>query len=311
VEENAGAGFDSDPEETAEWLEAFDSVLEAQGMSRAQYLFERLAHHVQTRGMQPTRPRVTPYRNTILSAAQPRYPGNLELEQRLLAAVRWNALAMVVRANRASAELGGHIASYASAAELFEVGFNHFFRAAGHADGTDLVYFQPHSSPGVYARAYLEGFLDRRHLKDYRREITGPGLLRERREALGGYLPRRRQKSSLTLKVPELERFAKFALESDGKEMSTTMAVVRMLSALLRDKSLGARIVPIVADEARTFGMASLFRQIGIYSPVGQLYEPEDSGSLLAYRESKSGQILEEGISEAAAISSSVAAATS
>jgi pyruvate dehydrogenase E1 component len=135
--------------------------------------------------------------------------------------------------------------------------------------------------------------------------------LRERREALGGYLPRRRVKSSLILKVPALESFAKFALEAGGKEMSTTMAVVRMLSALLRDPSLGPRIVPIVADEARTFGMASLFRQIGIYSPVGQMYEPEDSGSLLAYRESKSGQILEEGISEAAAISSWIAAATS
>ena len=582
-----GSDPDPDPEETAEWLEAFESVVETQGMRRAQYLFERLADHALARGVPSGRGRGTPYRNTIGLSKQPRYPGDLELEERLIAIVRWNALAMVVRANKASAELGGHIASYASAAELFEVGFNHFFKAAGHADGMDLVYFQPHSSPGVYARAYLEGFFDRDRLDHYRREINGPGLcsyphpwlmpdfwqfptgsmgigpinsilqarfmrylqhrglamtdrrrvwgffgdgemdepesmgalslaarerldnltfvincnlqrldgpvrgngriidelealftgagwnvlkvlwgsdwdvlfardtqgalvrafantvdgqfqtfsandgaynrdrffsqtpelaalvanmtdseidrlkrgghdlrklhaayaaavahkgqptvilaktmkgygmgsagqgrmtthqqkkleidalkefrdrfrlplsdeqvehlefyrppgdspemryLRERREALGGYLPRRRMKSSVTLRVPELETFAKFALEANGKEMSTTMAVVRMMSALLRDKSLGKRIVPIVADEARTFGMTSLFRQIGIYSPSGQMYEPEDSGSLLAYRESKSGQLLEEGISEAAALSSWIAAATS
>jgi len=583
----AGVTSDTDPEETAEWLDAFDAVLETQGKARAQYLFDRLAAHALMRGAQAARARITPYRNTIPLDEQPRYPGHLDLEERLIAAVRWNALAMVVRANKASTELGGHIASYASAAELFEVGFNHFFKAVGHADGMDLVYFQPHSSPGVYARAYLEGFLDGDHLEHYRREVTGPGLcsyphpwlmpdfwqfptgsmgigpinsilqarfmrylqhrglavtegrrvwgffgdgemdepesmgalslaaregldnltfvincnlqrldgpvrgnsriideleglftgagwnvikvlwgsdwdvlfardtrgellrafantvdgqfqtfsandgaynrerffsqtpelatlvasmtdseidrlkrgghdlrklhaayaaavahkgqptvilaktmkgygmgsagqgrmtthqqkkleidglkefrdrfrlplydeqvehlefyrppetspemkyLRDCREALGGYLPRRRTKSSATLAIPGLESFAKFALEADGKEMSTTMAVVRMLSALLRDKDLGPRIVPIVADEARTFGMANLFRQIGIYSPMGQMYEPEDSASLLAYRESKTGQILEEGISEAAAISSWIAAATS
>jgi pyruvate dehydrogenase E1 component len=579
--------LDTDPEETGEWLDAFDSVVESQGKGRAQYLFDRLAGHAVTRGVQSGRARITPYCNTIPVAAQAPYPGNRELEDRLMSAVRWNALAMVVRANKASGELGGHIASYASAAELFEVGFNHFFKGAGHPDGMDLVYFQPHSSPGVYARAYLEGFLDRKHLEHYRREIAGHGLcsyphpwlmpdfwqfptgsmgigpinsilqarfmrylqhrgllraegrrvwgffgdgemdepesigalslaaregldnltfvincnlqrldgpvrgngrivdelealfagagwhvikvlwgsdwdvlfardtqgdlvrafantvdgqfqtfsandgaynrerffsqtpelaalvanmtdqdidrlrrgghdtrklyaayaaalahkgqptvilaktmkgygmgsagqgrmtthqqkkleldslkefrdrfrlpisdeqveklefykpaedspemtyLRERREALGGCLPRRRVKSSQGLEVPPLESFAGFALEADGKEMSTTMAVVRMLSALLRDKSLGGRIVPIVADEARTFGMAGLFRQIGIYSPVGQMYEPEDSGSMLAYREAKSGQMLEEGISEASAISSWIAAATS
>jgi pyruvate dehydrogenase E1 component len=583
----AGPLLDADPEETTEWLEAFDSVIETQGKARAQYLFDRLAEHALTRRVQSAGVRITPYRNTIPLTDQPRYPANLELEGRLIAAVRWNALAMVVRANKVSAELGGHIASYASAAELFEVGFNHFFKAAGHAKGMDLVYFQPHSAPGVYARAYLEGFFDREHLEHYRREIAGRGLcsyphpwlmpefwqfptgsmgigpmnsilqarfmrylearglartegrrvwgffgdgemdepesigalslaarerldnltfvincnlqrldgpvrgnsriidelealftgagwnvikvlwgsdwdvlfardtegellrafaktvdgqfqtfsandgaynrdrffsqtpglaalvahmtdseidglkrgghdlrklyaayaaaeahkgqptvilakttkgygmgtagqgrmtthqekkleldslidfrdrfrlpltdqqvehlefyrppedspemkyLRERREALGGYLPRRRTKSSQTLQVPTLESYAKFALEANGKEMSTTMAVVRMLSALLRDKSLGHHIVPIVADEARTFGMASLFRQIGIYSPTGQMYEPEDSGSMLAYRETKSGQMLEEGISEAAAVSSWIAAATS
>jgi len=584
---SAGSGPDLDPEETAEWLDAFDAVIAVHGKARGRYLFDRLAEHARTRGVQSSRARITPYRNTIALSEQPQYPGDLELEAQLMAATRWNALAMVARANRVAAELGGHIASYASAADLFEVGFNHFFKAAGHPDGMDLVYFQPHSSPGVYARAYLEGFLDREHLEHYRQEISGHGLcsyphpwlmpdfwqfptgsmgvgpinailqarfmrylehrslaktegrrvwgffgdgemdepesigalslasrerldnvtfvincnlqrldgpvrgngrivdelealftgagwnvikvlwgsdwdtlfaqdihgellrafaktvdgqfqtfsandgtynrqqffaqtpnlaalvtsmtdaeidrlrrgghdarklyaayaaamahkgqptvilaktvkgygmgspgqgrmtthqqkklevdslrefrdrfrlplsdeqvenlefyrpdehspqmryLRARREVLGGYLPRRRRKSSQTLKVPALESFARFALEADGKEMSTTMAVVRMLNALLRDKTFGHRIVPVVADEARTFGMASLFRQIGIYSPVGQMYEPEDSGSMLAYRESKSGQILEEGISEAAALSSWTAAATS
>ncbi|MHB8813992.1 MAG: alpha-ketoglutarate dehydrogenase [Steroidobacteraceae bacterium] len=583
----ADAVPDIDPDETAEWLGALDAVVAQQGMGRGQYLFDRLIDHVLVRGLYTVRARITPYRNTVPVSEQPRYPGDLELEDCLLATIRWNALAMVVRANKSSSELGGHIASYASAAELFEVGFNHFFRAEGHPDGMDLVYFQPHSSPGVYARAFLEGFLDEGHLKRYRQEIGGHGLcsyphpwlmpnfwqfptgsmgigplnsilqarfmrylqdrgltktegrrvwgffgdgemdepesigalslaarerldnltfvincnlqrldgpvrgnsriideleatftgagwnvikvlwgsewdvlfardvqgellrafgrtvdgqfqtfsandgaynrerffgqtpelaalvanmadseidrlkrgghdlrkiytayaaavahkgqptvilaktmkgygmgaagqgrmtthqqkkleidsltefrdrfrlplsdeqvehlefykppeaspemkyLRERREALGGYLPRRRVKSLQTLEVPPLDSFAKFALEADGKEMSTTMAIVRMLSALLRDKAMGQRIVPIVADEARTFGMANLFRQIGIYSPIGQLYEPEDSGSMLAYRETKSGQMLEEGISEAVAISSWIAAATS
>jgi pyruvate dehydrogenase E1 component len=134
--------------------------------------------------------------------------------------------------------------------------------------------------------------------------------LRARRAALGGYIPRRRMKSTQPLATPTLDSFAKFAIEADGKEMSTTMAVVRMLSGLLKDKVIGKHIVPIVADEARTFGMANLFRQIGIYSPIGQIYEPEDLGSMLYYKEEKSGQILEEGISEAAAISSWIAAAT-
>ena len=583
---SAAGSPDTDPEETTEWVEAFDSIVDVAGRTRAQYIFDRLADHALTRGVQSNRARVTPYQNTIPVGAQPRYPGDLELEGRLMAAIRWNALAMVVRANRVSAELGGHIASYASAADLFEVGFNHFFKAAGHPSGMDLVYFQPHSSPGVYARAYLEHFLDEGHLEHYRREIGGRGLcsyphpwlmpefwqfptgsmgigpinsifqarfmhylqdrdllategrrvwgffgdgemdepesvgalslaarerldnltfvincnlqrldgpvrgnsriidelealftgagwnvikvlwgsdwddlfardaqgellrafartvdgqfqtfsakdgaynrerffaqtpgvaalvanlsdqqidslkrgghdatklhaayaaavahkgqpsvilaktmkgygmgsagqgrmtthqqkklelqslkefrdrfhlpltdaqvehlefyrpsddspemtyLRARREALGGFLPRRRGKSSATLRPPSLESYASFALEAQGKEMSTTMAVVRMLGGLLKDKTLGPRIVPIVADEARTFGMAGLFRQIGIYSPLGQMYEPEDLGSMLYYREARSGQILEEGISEAAAISSWIAAAT-
>ncbi len=134
--------------------------------------------------------------------------------------------------------------------------------------------------------------------------------LHERRHALGGYMPSR-PSTAESLAVPDVSRYGAFAIAAEGKEMSTTMAFVRMLSGLLRDKQLGPRIVPIVADEARTFGMASLFKQIGIYSSVGQRYEPEDIGSILSYREALDGQILEEGISEAGAISSWVAAATS
>jgi len=583
----ANATPDIDPQETAEWLESFDAILDCQGKERAQYVFDRLSDHVLTRGVSCNRSRNTPYRNSIPLEQQQPYPGDLELEARLMAAIRWNALAMVVRANKFAAELGGHIASYASAADLFEVGFNHFFKAAGHPEGADLVFFQAHSAPGIYARAYLEGFLNQSQLEHYRQEVDGGGLcsyphpwlmpefwqfptgsmgigpinailharfmrylqargilatdsrrvwgffgdgemdepesvgalslaarerldnvtfvincnlqrldgpvrgnsriidelealftgagwnvikvlwgsewdalfardtrgvllrafaktvdgqfqtfsandgaynrarffaqsphlaalvanmsdaeidrlrrgghdvrklyaayaaaiahkgqptvilaktmkgygmgsagqgrmtthqqkklerdsligfrdrlrlpmsdeqverlefyspaadsaelayLRTHREALGGCLPRRRSKSSEMLTAPTAENFAAFALHANGKDMSTTMAVVRMLTMLLKDAHIGNRIVPIVADEARTFGMAPLFKQIGIYSPLGQLYESEDQASMLAYRESGSGQMLEEGISEAAAISSWIAAATS
>ncbi|MGV8294162.1 pyruvate dehydrogenase (acetyl-transferring), homodimeric type, partial [Pseudomonas aeruginosa] len=134
--------------------------------------------------------------------------------------------------------------------------------------------------------------------------------LQARRAALGGHIPRR-QTQSPRLAPPAVEQWARFALSADGKEMSSTMAIVRMLTALLKDPQVGPRIVPIVADEARTFGMANLFRQIGIYSAQGQLYEPEDIGSVLYYREARDGQILEEGITEAGAISSWTAAGTS
>ncbi|KJK02401.1 pyruvate dehydrogenase [Burkholderiaceae bacterium 26] len=577
---------DSDPGETAEWLDALDAVVQHAGTSRAQFLFDRLAERASKLGVGTALARVTPYVNTIPVEAQPPYPGDIDTEERLAAALRWNALAMVVRANQAYGELGGHIASYASAADLFEVGFNHFFRADNAAHGGDLVYFQPHSSPGVYARAYLEGFLDETHLEHYRREITGPGLcsyphpwlmpafwqfptgsmgigpinaiyqarfmrylhnrgllqtsdrkvwgffgdgemdepesigalslaarerldnivfvincnlqrldgpvrgngrivdeleaqftgagwnvikvlwgsdwdalfardrsgallrafaqtvdgqfqtfsandgaynrerffgqnpelaalvshfsnedidrlrrgghdvrklhaayakalqhkgqptvilaktmkgfgmgsvgqgrmtthqqkkldvdqlkafrdrfrlplsdsdveqlkfykpapnspemqyLHTRRAALGGYLPRRRKAATQALTVPALPSWGQFALQAEGREMSTTMAIVRMFGNLLKDDTLGPRMVPVVADEARTFGMASMFRQVGIYSPLGQQYEPEDLGSMLYYREETGGQILEEGISEAGAISSWIAAAT-
>ncbi|HET7671528.1 MAG TPA: alpha-ketoglutarate dehydrogenase [Burkholderiales bacterium] len=563
---------DADPAETREWLDAFDALVQSEGRERATFLLRKLLDHARARRV-PLPPVLnTPYKNSIALEDQPQFPGNLEIESRISAIVRWNALAMVVRANRAHAELGGHIASYASAADLFEVGFNHFFR------GEDLVYFQPHSAPGVYARAYLEGRLPEERLAHYRREVGGKGLssychpylmpdfwqfptgsmglgpinaiyqarfmrylehrdilktagrkvwafvgdgemdepeslaglslaardgldnlifvvncnlqrldgpvrgngsiiqeleglfagagwnvlkclwgadwdplfardhdgvllkrlhetvdgefqtyaatdgrfnreqffnkypelreivaglsdedidrlrrgghdpvkiyaayraalehkgqptvilaqtkkgygmghwgqgkmgthqqkkldddaLREfrdrfavplsdddvaqlrflkpaddsaemkylhaRRQALGGYLPARRT-TAPKLGIP--------SLVPSERNQSTTMAFVQLLSQLMKDETVGKRIVPIVADEARTFGMQTLFRQFGIYSALGQLYEPEDHDELLFYREAKEGQILEEGITEAGALSSWLAAATS
>src|SRR3954463_11225455 len=164
---------DNDPLETREWIDSLDALIEAEGPERATFLLRRLLQHARTRRVPLPHVLSTPYVNTIPLAEQPPYQGNLEIESRISALVRWNALAMVVRANRASGELGGHIASYASAADLFEVGFNHFFRGG---DGGDLVYFQPHSAPGVYARAYLEGRLTEEQLDHYRRETGGKGL---------------------------------------------------------------------------------------------------------------------------------------
>ena len=163
---------DSDPQETQEWLAALDAVIENESPERATFLLQKLVQHARRRRVQLPTVANTPYVNTISLAQQAPFPGNLELEQRLSALVRWNALAMVVRANRASAELGGHISSYASAADLFEVGFNHFFKAGPAAD---LVYFQPHSAPGVYARAFLEGRLSEEQLANYRRETGHAG----------------------------------------------------------------------------------------------------------------------------------------
>src|SRR6476646_6045614 len=161
---------DADPQETREWLDAFDALVQSEGRERATFLLRKLLEHARARRV-PLPPVLnTPYKNSVGLADQPQFPGNLELESRISAIVRWNALAMVVRANRAYAELGGHIASYASAADLFEVGFNHFFRAG--QDG-DLVYFQPHSAPGVYARAFLEGRLPEERLANYRQETRG------------------------------------------------------------------------------------------------------------------------------------------
>lgn len=574
---------DQDPVETQEWLEAFDAVVRAEGPERAKFLLRKLLDHARTRRVPLPPVFNTPYCNTISLADQPQFPGNLEIEQRLIGLVRWNALAMVVRANKAHAELGGHIASYASAADLFEVGFNHFFRA-GQAG--DLVYFQPHSAPGIYARAYLEGRLDATRLDNYRRETAGRGLssychpylmpefwqfptgsmglgpltaiyqarfmrylqdrglletggrkvwsfvgdgemdepeslaglslaaregldnliflvncnlqrldgpvrgngsviqeleglfagagwnvikllwgsdwdglfardhdnvilkrlhetvdgefqkyaatdgrfnrehffnkypelqalvahmsdedidrlrrgghdpvkiyaayhaavhhrgqptvilaqtkkgygmghwgqgkmtthqqkklddeallafrdrfalpltdqqvtqlefhrpaddspemkyLHARREALGGYMPERNPRGP-AMPAPPKASIAKYLEGTHGREQSTTMVFVQLLTQWLKDPALGKHIVPIVADEARTFGMQALFRQVAIYSSVGQVYEPEDRDELLYYKEAKDGQILEEGISEAGAVSSWLAAATS
>ena len=577
---------DVDPVETGDWLEALDAVAMVEGERRVRFLLDALDRHAKENGLAEESHPYLPYRNTIEPEKQPPFPGDIEMEERLTSIIRWNALAMVVRANKAYGELGGHVASYASAAEIFEIGFNHFFRAADETDGGDLVYFQPHSAPGVYARAFLEGRLDEKHLARYRQEIAEGGLcsyphpwlmpdfwqfptgsmgigpisaiyqarfmrymrdrgladtdgrhvwgvfgdgemdepeslaalslaarekldnltfiincnlqrldgpvrgngqiipelerlfrgagwhvikvlwgsgwdpifardvghrllkrfaettdgkyqtlgakdgaynlahffdedpelrkivahmsdsdidqlkrgghdfrklyaafsaakntqgrptvilaktkkgygmgragesrmtahqakkldvaalrafrdkfslplsdrqvenldfyrpsegsvelayLHARRRELGGYLPKRRRRAD-EVGVPGVASYGSFALKADGKEMSTTVAAVRLLSNLLKSKDLGPLIVPIVADEARTFGMDNLFRQIGIYSPVGQLYEPEDAGSMLYYKEAVDGQLLEEGITEAGAISSWVAAATS
>jgi pyruvate dehydrogenase E1 component len=178
----ARAGADVDPGETAEWCEALDALTAAHGPARARYLLDALLAHARRRGVHWQPSLITPYVNTIPLEDQPPFPGDLAMEQRLAALMRWNALAMVMRANRVesggSTELGGHIASYASAADLFEVGFNHFFRArvdAGEASHLgDLVFFQPHSAPGVYARAYLEGRLDADDLAHYRQELVAP-----------------------------------------------------------------------------------------------------------------------------------------
>src|SRR4051812_25801261 len=164
---------DADPAETREWLDAFDALVQSEGRERATFLLRKLLDHARVRRV-PLPPALnTPYKNSIGLSDQPQFPGNLEVESRIAAMVRWNALAMVVRANRAHAELGGHIASYASAADLFEVGFNHFFRAGVAGD---VVYFQPHSAPGIYARAYLEGRLPEERLAHYRQETGGKGL---------------------------------------------------------------------------------------------------------------------------------------
>src|SRR4051794_33289203 len=167
---------DSDPIETREWLDALEAVVQVRGHPRALELLRLLEQQAQTLGIVANIPPYSAYRNTITVENEPPYPGDLDLEQRITSINRWNALAMVVRANAAYGELGGHIASYASAAEIFEVGFNHFFRADDGNRRSDLVFFQPHSAPGVYARAYLEGRLTEAQLANYRQEVGGNGL---------------------------------------------------------------------------------------------------------------------------------------
>ena len=163
---------DADPAETAEWREALQALAQSAGPGRAGYVLENLLAHAASLGLRANGQTRSAYLNTIPADQEPPFPGNLAVEERIARINRWNALAMVVRANQAHGELGGHIASYASAADLFEVGFNHFFRAQGPDGPGDLVYMQPHSAPGVYARAYLEGFLNDEDLAHFRQEIT-------------------------------------------------------------------------------------------------------------------------------------------
>lgn len=167
---------DVDTVETNEWLDALEGVARTEGSGRVEFLLQRLAEHAGHLGARIAANPYSLYQNTIAVEQQPEYPGDLAMEERITSIIRWNALAMVAKANKAYGELGGHIASYASAAEIFEVGFNHFFRADTAQGKGDLVYFQPHSAPGVYARAFLEGRLEQQQLERYRQEVDGGGL---------------------------------------------------------------------------------------------------------------------------------------
>jgi len=577
---------DIDPQETQEWLAAIDAVIENEGPERAHFLLEALIDKSRRSGANLPFNATTAYVNTIPTHLQAKLPGDPAMERRIRALIRYNAIATVMRANEKSPGVGGHIASFQSAATLYDVGFNHFFRSPDHPSGGDLVLFQGHSSPGIYARAFIEGRISEDQMENFRQETGGNGLssyphpwlmpdfwqfptvsmglgplqgiytarflkylhdrgiadtserkvwvfcgdgemdepeslgaislaarekldnlifvincnlqrldgpvrgngkiiqelesdfrgsgwnvlkviwgsywdpllamdkdgllkkrmeeavdgeyqnfkakggaytrehffgkypelkemvsamsdediwrlnrgghdphkvyaayeaatkhvgqptvilaktvkgygmgaageaqnpthqqkaldidslkafrdrfdipvsdadleklpfyrpaedspemkyLQERRAALGGYVPSRRRKGN-ELQTPELSAFDNMLGATGDREISTTMAFVRILSTLVKDKNIGKYVVPIVPDEARTFGMEGMFRQLGIYSSVGQLYEPVDSDQVMFYKESKSGQILEEGINEAGAFSSWLAAATS
>ena len=577
---------DIDPTETREWLESLAALVDRDGPERAHFILERLVELARRSGAHLPFDLTTAYINTIPPHRQPAMPGDGGLERRIRSIIRWNAMAMVVRAGRRGGELGGHIASFASAATLYDVGFNHFFKGPDHDDGSDLLFIQGHSSPGIYARAFLEGRISEDRLDRFRQEVDGEGLssyphpwlmpdfwqiptvsmglgpimaiyqarflkylhnrelvnaarrkvwcfigdgetdepeslgaislagrekldnlvfvvncnlqrldgpvrgngkiiqelegvfrgagwnvikvvwgsywdpllardtkgllrkrmeealdgdyqkykandgayvrehffggydelkemvadlsdediwrlnrgghdphkihaayqaavnhsgqptvilaktikgyglgksgegqnishqqkkldddgvryfrdrfnvpvkdeqlaevpyyhpgedseevqyLKKRREKLGGFLPQR-QVASSAFEVPALDAFESITKGSGDREISTTMAYVRCLAVLLRDKNLKKHIVPIICDEARTFGMEGLFRQIGIYAPFGQLYEPVDSDQLMYYKEDQKGQVLQEGITEAGSMSSWIAAATS
>ncbi len=587
AEGGAPSTRDSDPQETREWLDALDYVIHRDGGPRATYLLDRLKERAFHHGVRYASSATTPYVNTIPVDRQPDYPGDRAIERKIKSIIRWNAMAMVVKANKESPGIGGHISTYASAATLYEVGFNHFFHGKQGPHPPDQVFIQGHATPGIYARAFLLDRVSEAHMKNFRRElapegglssyphpwlmpdfwefptvsmglgpimaiyqarfnqyltdrgiksdanqshvwaflgdgecdepetlgaitlaarekldnlifvincnlqrldgpvrgngkiiqelegafrgagwnvikvvwgsdwdpllakdadgllarrmgevvdgqyqkytvspgsyirkdffgsdprleeivadltdeqirrlkrgghdplkvyaaykaavdhkgaptvilaktIKGYGLgeagegrnithqqkklnedelrhfrdrfdipitdeevavapfyrppddspemryLRERRSALGGFVPSRRS-GVMKLKPPDWQEFGEFFAGSEGREVSSTMAFVRLLVRLMRDKSLGRYIVPIVPDEARTFGMEALFRQFGIYSHVGQLYEPVDSDTVLYYHEATDGQILEEGITEAGSMSSFIAAAT-
>ena len=577
---------DSDPLETQEWREALDGVVDFEGPERAEFLLDQVLAEARRKGAPVPYSANTPYLNTIPPDQQARHPGDRAIEHRIRSLIRWNAAAMVLRANKESSELGGHIASFQSAATLYDCGFMWFWHAPSERHGGDLVYIQGHSSPGIYARAFLEGRLTEEQLLNFRQEVEGKGLssyphpwlmpdfwqfptvsmglgplmaiyqarflkylhargladtanrkvwaflgdgetdepeslgaislasrekldnlifvvncnlqrldgpvrgngkiiqelegifrgaswnvikvlwgsgwdqliardtsgillkrmeeavdgeyqdfkskngayvrehffgkypelaamvadwtdediwalnrgghdplkvyaafsaaakhtgqptvilaktvkgygmgeagegqnvthqqkkmgeealrafrdrfslpipdeqltsyplirfhedspelryLRERRAVLGGSLPARRTRST-SLEVPPLSAFDALLKGSGDREISTTMAFVRILTTLLRDKAIGKHVVPIVPDESRTFGMEGMFRQFGIFSQVGQLYRPEDANQLMFYKEDRNGQILQEGINEPGAMASWIAAATS
>jgi len=576
---------DHDPVETQEWIDALRSVVHYQGVERMQFLLSKLREEALRAGAMPPFSATTPYWNTIKPEHEDKPQWNRELEHKIRSAIRWNAVAIILRANKNSSELGGHIASFQSSALLYDIGFNHFWHAPSADNGGDLIYVQGHVSPGIYARAFLEGRLTEQQLLNYRQESEGKGIpsyphpwlmadfwqfptvsmglgplmaiyqarflkylegrglaktsnrkvwaflgdgecdepeslgsislagrekldnlifvincnlqrldgpvrgngkiiqelesvfrgagwnvikvvwgggwdklfakdpeglllkrmeecvdgqyqdfkskngayvrefffntpelkamvadlsddevwklnrgghdpfkvyaaysaavkhrdqptvilaktvkgygmgesgegqmiahqakkmtqdalkqfrdrfdipmpddkiesmpfislpadspemkyLQDHRASLGGHLPQRRR-SSQKLTPPPLSTFDRLLQSSGEREISTTMAFVQMLGTLLRDKGLGKYIVPIVPDESRTFGMEGLFRQLGIYSAVGQLYKPQDADQLMYYREDKAGQVLQEGINEAGAMSSWIAAATS
>ncbi|OEZ58508.1 MULTISPECIES: pyruvate dehydrogenase (acetyl-transferring), homodimeric type [unclassified Duganella] len=582
------ANPDPDSQETKEWLDALAAVLEQEGPERAHYLMERLIDLARQSGSDIPFSANTAYVNTIPAHLETHCPGNLEYEEKLRSWMRWNAMAMVVKANRVDGDLGGHLSSFASLANMLGIGFNHFWKAPSESHGGDLLYIQGHSSPGVYARAFLEGRLTEEQLTHYRREVDGKGLssyphpklmpnfwqfptvsmglgplmaiyqarflkylharsiadttdrkvwafcgdgemdepeslgaigmaarenldnlvivvncnlqrldgpvrgngkiiqeleadfrgagwnvvkviwgpgwdallkqdkdgilrkvmmetidgeyqnykakdgayvrkhffgkhpkllemvanmtdddiwrltrgghdphkiyaafkvaqehkgqptvllvktikgfgmgkhgearntahntkkltdeavremrdrysipipddqladipfykpaddapeikyLHERRAALGGYLPARRMQADEKLVVPPLSAFQNVLdATAEGREVSSTQTFVRILTTLLKDPSLGQRIVPVLVDESRTFGMEGLFRQVGIFNQQGQLYEPVDKDQVMYYREDKAGQILQEGINEAGGMSSWIAAATS
>ena len=578
---------DIDPQETAEWLDAIKAVLEEDGVERAHFLLEALIEKARRNGAHLPFNAMTAYLNTIPAGQEPAMPGDQTIEKRVRSAVRWNALAMVLRASKKNLELGGHISSFASSAMLYDVGFNHFFKAPNGDFGGDYLFVQGHVSPGIYARAYLEGRLTEEQLNNFRQEAEGEGLssyphpklmpdfwqfptvsmglgpiqaiylarflkymthrgikdcsgqrvycflgdgetdepeslgainmaaregldnltfiincnlqrldgpvrgngkiiqelegafrgagwevikviwgsywdpliardtsgklvqlmeetvdgnyqnfkakggkftrenffgkypetaemvanmsdediwrlnrgghdpvkvyaaydratktegrpqvilaktvkgygmgsaaegkniahqvkkmdldaikhyrnrfnipisdediadlpyyrfpdgspeaeyMKERRMSLGGFMPVRRQETDVKLKIPDLRVFDAVTKGSGSREISTTMAFVRVLSSLIKDKSIGNRIVPIIPDEARTFGMEGLFRQVGIYSDQGQKYTPQDADQVAYYREDEKGQVLQEGINELGALASWVAAGTS
>jgi pyruvate dehydrogenase complex dehydrogenase (E1) component len=407
------ATLDLDPAETREWLDSLEGVIEVEGQERAAFLLDELLGRARRRGTPLPYSATTPYLNTIPPDRQARHPGDRAIEHRIRSYIRWNALALVLRANKESSELGGHIASFQSAATLYDVGFMHFWYAPSpEHDGillkrmeecVDGEYQDFKSKNGAYVREHffgkypelramvadmsddeiwaltrgghdplkicaayheavrtkgrptvilaktVKGYgmgeagegrnithqqkkMGETHLREFRDRFSLPltdqqisevaflgfdegsaelAYLRERRRAFGGSLPARRRTSSRALEVPPLSAFDTQLKGTGEREISTTMAFVRILNTLLRDKKIGRHVVPVVPDESRTFGMEGMFRQFGIYSQVGQLYRPEDADQLMFYKEDRSGQILQEGINKPGAMASWIAAATS